>query len=127
MELLLDTCDFLWFTLDDPRLPASKRNVLESAEHAISVSVVTFWEITIKHGIGRLPLPQPAKDFAPDRCRHYGFGLLNLEPPAVAQLAGLPTLHRDPFDRMLVAVALEYGLTLSSCDPEVRKYPVPLL
>lgn len=127
MELLLDTCDFLWFTLDDPRLPAHKRSILESAEHSISISVVTLWEITIKHASGKLTLPDPAKDFVPERCRHYGFGLLNLEPGAVARLAGLPMLSRDPFDRILVAIALEYGLTLSSCDPEVRKYSVPLL
>ena len=127
MELLLDTCDFLWFAQDDSRLPAEKRAVLESEEHTISVSVVSFWEITIKHALGKLPLPELAKDYVPKRCRHYGFAMLDLEPSAVARLAELPPLHRDPFDRMLVAQALEYGLTLSSCDPLVRQYPVAIL
>lgn len=127
MQVLLDTCDFLWFASRDARLPVSKRAALEEESCELYLSVVSLWEILLKHRIGKLPLPEEPRVFVRQRCAQYQIVLLSLRPRAVNRFAEVPLLHSDPFDRMLVAVALEYGLTLCSCDPEVRKYSVPIL
>jgi PIN domain nuclease of toxin-antitoxin system len=79
------------------------------------LSAVSFWEISVKHGLGKLPLPQPPAQFIPAQREQHLIAPLALDQAAVAQLGGLPALHRDPFDRMLVCQAQAHGLTLPSC------------
>ena len=91
------------------------------------LSAVSFWEISLRHGFGKLPLPQPPAQFVPQQRERHLIAPLVLDELAVAQLSGLPGLHRDPFDRMLVCQAKAHGLTLASSDALVRQYPVALL
>ena len=91
------------------------------------MSVVSFWEISIKFNLGKLSLPQPPAQFIPRQRERHLLAPLPLNESAVAQLGGLPALHRDPFDRMLICQALAHGLTLASSDPLIRQYPVILL
>jgi PIN domain nuclease of toxin-antitoxin system len=110
MRILLDTCEFLWLVSGDAKLSASVAAAVRDPQNQIYLSTVSFWEISIKHSLGKLPLPQPPAIFVPlQREKHFILPLA-LDEAAVAQLGGLPALHRDPFDRMLVCQTLAHGL-----------------
>jgi len=120
--LLLDTHVFLWWRMDDPRLSSQAR---ERIAHAgiVYVSAASAWEASIKAGLGRLRLPEPF------RAGVAGSGFLELPVRfSHAERAGaLPQHHRDPFDRMLVAQAMEERLTLVSHDRWLRRYGVEMI
>jgi PIN domain nuclease of toxin-antitoxin system len=127
MRLLLDTHIFLWFISGDTRLSPDWRESIREAENEVYVSVVSFWEIMIKHALGKLPLPQPPAQYLPlQRARHQ-LASLPLNESSVRHLVSLPAVHRDPFDRMLVCQAMELGLTIVTVDPVFAAYPAPLL
>ena len=127
MRLLLDTQIFLWFISGDARLPAEWRDRIRDARNEVYLSVVSQWEVIIKHALGKLPMPHPPAHYLPtQRVRHQIASLL-LDEARVSHLATLPPAHRDPFDRMLVCQAIEYGLTIVTVDPVFRGYPAPVL
>ena len=127
MRLLLDTCTFLWFITADGRLPQDIRKSIQSPDHEVWLSVVSFWEILVKHQLGRLPLPEsPASYILKQRERH-GIDSLALLENAVGHLTKLPDRHRDPFDRMLICQAIDRGLTIVTPDPAIHSYPVKVL
>ena len=127
MKLLLDTCTFLWFITADERLPPDVRKSIQSPDHEVWLSVVSFWEILVKHRLGRLPLPEsPASYILKQRERH-GIDSLSLQESAAVHLAKLPDHHRDPFDRMLICQAIDHGLTIATPDPAIHSYPVKVL
>jgi PIN domain nuclease of toxin-antitoxin system len=127
MRILLDTCEFLWLVSGDAKLSPQIVSAVRDPQNEVFLSVVSFWEISLKHSLGKLPLPQPPAEFIPRQRERHLIASLALDEAAVAQLSGLPALHRDPFDRMLVCQAKSHGLTLASSDLAVRKYPVVLL
>jgi PIN domain nuclease of toxin-antitoxin system len=127
MRILLDTCEFLWLVSDDSKLSAHIAAAVRNPENTVFLSAVSFWEISLKHSLGKLPLPQPPEEFVPQQRDKHLIAPLALDEAAVAQLGSLPALHRDPFDRMLVCQAKAHGLTLASSDTLVRKYSVLLL
>jgi PIN domain nuclease of toxin-antitoxin system len=127
MRILLDTCEFLWIVTGDARLSASVAAAVRDPQNQVFLSVVSFWEIILKHALGKLPLPESAAQFVPLQREKHFIASLALDEAAVAQLSGLPPLHRDPFDRMLVCQAQAHGLTLASSDSLVRQYSVALL
>lgn len=127
MRLLLDTHVFLWLIVGDERLKGSHEATLRDPANEVFLSVVSVWEIMIKHALGRLPLSSPpAVYFATQRQRH-GIASLALDEPSIAQLASLPDIHRDPFDRMLICQAQQHQLTLVTADKLLSSYPVSLL
>lgn len=81
----------------------------------------------IKHALGKLPLPEAPAGYLPRQREAHRIASLPIEEAALAQLGGLAPLHRDPFDRILIAQALQHGLTLVTVDDAVRAYPVTLL
>lgn len=127
MRLLLDTHIFLWYISADPRLAAEVRDVIRDPANEVSLSVASVWEVVIKHALGKLPLPGSPAQYLPQQREAHRIVSLPVEEPALVHLAGLPALHRDPFDRILVAQALQHGMTLVSVDDAVRGYTVPLL
>jgi PIN domain nuclease of toxin-antitoxin system len=127
MRLLLDTHVFLWYITADPKLPATFRAAIQDPANEVYLSVVSVWEAVIKHQLGKLPLPAPPADYLPQQRAAHGIASLPVDEGAMAALAGLPPLHRDPFDRLLVAQALQHGLTVATVDPDVSAYHVPLL
>lgn len=127
MKILLDTCEFLWLVSGDAKLSASVSAAIRDPNNQVFLSTVSFWEISVKHGLGKLPLPQPPAQFIPAQREKHLIASLALDETAVAQLGALPALHRDPFDRMLVCQAQAHGLILASYDPIIRQYPVTLL
>ena len=126
MNLLLDTHVFLWFILDHPNLPPQFGEAIESRDNRVYLSVVSIWETIIKQQTGKLPLPGPAATYLPsERVKHEIEPLPVLEPE-LASLVLLPALHRDPFDRMLIAQSIHYNLRLLTVDPIMKRYPVKL-
>ena len=122
MSLLLDTHVVLWWLADDAGLSDAIKSRLDH-EPDVYISPVTVWEVTIKHAIGKLQ--QPAD--LPERVRDSGFADLPITSAHAIAAGRLPLIHRDPFDRMLVAQAQCEGLTLVTRDPHCQKYEVPIL
>ncbi|MBO0700589.1 MAG: type II toxin-antitoxin system VapC family toxin [Zavarzinella sp.] len=127
MRLLLDTHVFLWYITADSKLPAPFRAAIQDPANEVYLSVVSVWEAVIKHGLGKLPLPGPPADYLPQQRDAHGITSLPVAEGAMPHVAGLPPLHRDPFDRLLVAQALQHGLTVATVDPDVSAYPIVLL
>jgi PIN domain nuclease of toxin-antitoxin system len=127
MRLLLDTHVFLWYITADPKLPPIFREASQDEANEVYLSVASIWEAVIKYQLGKLPLPAPPADYLPQRRDAHGIASLTIDEGAMPYLAGLEPLHRDPFDRLLVAQALQHRLTLATVDPDIAAYPVPLL
>ena len=127
MRLLVDTQIFLWYLTADQQLPVAFRAAIQDPANEVFLSVASVWEMVIKYGLGKLPLPSPPEEYVPRQREQHRIASLAIEEAALAHLAKLPPLHRDPFDRMLVAQALQHDLTLLSVDQAVRAYPVKLL
>ena len=127
MRLLLDTCTFLWLIGGSDNVSARARAAFEDPDNEVFLSAASAWEIAIKSQLGRLPLPEPAASFVPSQRSAHGIDPLPIDEEATLHLAKLPPLHRDPFDRILVAQALVGGLVLVTPDDAVRQYPVRTL
>jgi PIN domain nuclease of toxin-antitoxin system len=120
VRLLLDTHLLLWWLADDPALGAHARELISTPEHLIFFSAASIWEIWIKQSIGKLDLPDDFADVLADQA---------MEPLAVTvdhahALRQLPLIHRDPFDRMLIAQARCEKLTIATRDEVIRRYDV---
>jgi PIN domain nuclease of toxin-antitoxin system len=127
MKLLLDTHIFLWYIIGDNKLPTPFRTAIQEPANEVYLSVASVWEAVIKFRLGKLPLPAPPADYMPRQRAAHGISTLPIDEGAMTALANLPALHRDPFDRLLVAQAVQHGLTLVTVDPELEAYGVPLL
>jgi PIN domain nuclease of toxin-antitoxin system len=127
MRILLDTCEFLWLVAGDAKLSPAVAAAVRDPQNEVYLSAASFWEITLKHSLGKLPLPESPQKFVSAQREKHGITPLALDEKAVACLSDLPALHRDPFDRMLVCQAQAHGLTLASSDGLVRQYPVALI
>ena len=123
MRLILDTHILLWWWDDSPKLSRDLRDLIADSDHEVFVSAVSIAEIAVKKSIGRLVVND---DFA-EGIERDGFTELPLTAAHGGKLASLPLLHRDPFDRMLVAQAQVEGATLVTVDGMVRRYDVPAL
>lgn len=124
MNILLDTCAFLWLTGDAPELTQTARALFQDTDNRVYLSSVSVWEIMVKHQLGKLPLPEPADIFVQQQCQGHFIETLPLEARAVFHLSHLPIHHRDPFDRMLICQAIEHGLTILTADKLIIQYPV---
>jgi PIN domain nuclease of toxin-antitoxin system len=127
MKLLLDTHVFLWYISADPQLPTVYRDAIRDPANEVYLSVASVWEAVIKHALGKLPLPAPPALYLPQQRAAHRIAALPIEEAVLADLATLPPLHRDPFDRILISQALHHGLTLVTVDDAMRAYPVPQL
>lgn len=121
MRLLLDTHVVLWWLSDEPTLDEQDKQLID-VEPDVYVSVATLWETAIKQALGKISQPADLLE----RIRGAGFGELPISAEHAIAAGRLPPIHRDPFDRMLVAQARCAGLTLMTRDPEIRKYDVPV-
>ena len=127
MRILVDTHVFLWYISADSRLPVNFLNAIRNPANDVILSTASVWEAVIKYAAGKLPLPEPPAEYLPRQREADRIASLPVEEDAFVHLAGLPPLHRDPFDRMLIAQSLQHGLTLATVDDAIRAYPVPPL
>jgi len=119
VRLLLDTHAFLWWCGDDPRLGDVERRAIRDGANEVFLSAASVWEMAIKQELGRLQVPEPASAAV----ARLGFEPLPIAFAHAEATTLLPPLHRDPFDRLLVAQARTEGLTLVTSDPLIREYP----
>ncbi|MBW4418416.1 MAG: type II toxin-antitoxin system VapC family toxin [Myxacorys californica WJT36-NPBG1] len=124
MKILLDTHIFLWFISGDRQLSSGVREVIRDSNNEVYLSVVSVWESMIKYQLGKLPLPESPEAYLPRQRDRHQIASLTLDERSVAQLAELPPLHRDPFDRILICQALQNGLTIATVDTAVRAYSI---
>lgn len=124
MRLLLDTCTFLWLNLSPERLSARAHDLCRDPDNALYLSVASAWEIAAKHRGGHLALPQDPPEYVPSRRALNGVLSLRFREEDALQLTRLPSIHKDPFDRMLICQAISRGLTIVTPDPHIRQYPV---
>jgi PIN domain nuclease of toxin-antitoxin system len=127
MRILLDTHIFLWFISGDIQLSTDVRDAIRDPDNEVYLSSVSVWEAIVKYQLGKLPLPEPPETYLPKQRNLHQIASLALDESSVIQLAKLPPLHRDPFDRMLICQALQNGLTLATVDAAVRAYSVSVL
>lgn len=127
MGLWLDTHVFLWFISADTRLPPEWRDGIRHPGNDVFLSVVSVWEAIVKYYIGKLPLPHPPEYYLPLQRAQHQIASLPLDEASICHLATLPSVHRDPFDRMLVCQAIEHTLTIVTVDPVFESYPAPML
>jgi PIN domain nuclease of toxin-antitoxin system len=124
MNLLLDTHILIWWATDSNRLPNRCREVILNQENLVYFSSLSIWEVAIKYGKGLIPLPSM---LLYEEALSAGL----LEAPFTARHAArveqLPEIHQDPFDRGLIAQALDFPFTLVSQDKKLRKYPAQIL
>jgi PIN domain nuclease of toxin-antitoxin system len=124
VRLLLDTHIFLWFIAGSDRLPTSMRDAICESANDVYLSVVSVWEASIKHQLGKLPLPEAAGVYLPRQRERHAINSLPIGESSISHLDSLPLLHRDPFDRLLICQALEGRLTLMTVDESIRAYSV---
>src|SRR5579862_4623438 len=127
MLFLLDTHVPLWMRMNDPRLIRARwEPVFYDPANTICVSIVSIWEIAIKRTLGKLKLDGALEDFARTLVADHGFQLVPVEEAHLSRVEKLPLHHRDPFDRLLIAQALEIGATAITDDDDWKKYSIKI-
>ena len=126
MRLLLDTHIFLWFVSGSSKLPAGMREGISNPENEVYLSVVSIWESIIKYQLGKLPLPESPDIYLPKQRRRHRIYSLDVDEETVLQLAQLPPIHRDPFDRLLICQALRHNFYILTVDLAIKAYSVKL-
>jgi PIN domain nuclease of toxin-antitoxin system len=126
LRLLLDTHVFLWLQTEPERL-GEHLPLVQDHRTTLLLSAASSWEIAIKYELGWLPLPEAPERYVPTRMSAIGAEGLPVEHAHALAVASLPTLHRDPFDRLLIAQSGAVGATLLTADPAVAQYPAETL
>lgn len=124
MRVLMDTHVFLWWVEGDRTLPPKARDALADPGNECLLSMASVWELAIKASLGKLKLALPVRRYVADHVAANAFRLLDIGLPHVGRVEALPFHHRDPFDRLLAAQALEEKLPVITADPVFRKYGV---
>ena len=124
MKCLLDTCTFLWIIAGAKDLSPEASQIFSNPANEVFLSAVSVWELSVKHALGKLPLPGTLDRFIVEQRERHGIAALPLNERAVLHIYKLPLLHRDPFDRMLICQAIEHDCVLLTPDPLIAQYPV---
>ena len=127
MNLLLDTHIFLWLARETHRLNSESRIAMADSTNHFHLSIISIWEIQIKIGTGKLQLPTTLQDFVTIHCGYNNIKIIPVIEQQIWTLGTLPLHHRDPFERMLIAQAIQGDYTLVSADTIFTHYPVRLL
>lgn len=123
MTYLLDTHAMLWALIEPARLSIAAKSLIQDPQNRIVVSAISFWEVSLKFGLGKLQLQNVLPEDIPDVCRSTGFHLLPLDAETCASYHQLSAQHhRDPFDRMLIWTAVTQQMTLISKDNSMQLY-----
>jgi len=123
MNLFLDTHVLLWWLDDNPLLSIQAKKYIADVDNIIFISAVVIWEIRIKEALGKLEI---APDFF-NIVKQQGFEILSITAQHANKLGDIPRHHRDPFDRMLIAQAIEESLTIVTHDRAFKAYDIPII
>jgi len=123
-NILLDTHSFIWWIEDSPRLSTLAKKIVENLDNNCFFSLASCWELAIKSSMGRIKLTLPIRDFIPQHLAANDFKQLSISFRHVARVGSLDFHHRDPFDRLLAAQALEEKMLILSMDTIFDHYGV---
>jgi len=123
MKLLLDTHIFLWLIDDNKRLSEQYRQAIQDPRNEKYLSVVSVWECAIKYKIGKLDFPSFPETYLPGERRKHLIKTLTIDEDSITPLVKLPLLHKDPFDRLIIAQALQHDLIIMTEDKLILAYP----
>lgn len=127
MKVLLDTHIFLWMFLTPSRITANVKFLIKDTRNEIFLSSISSWEIAIKYSVGKLKLPDAPEIYVPERIKRANLQKLEISHEHTLAIANLPSIHKDPFDRLLITQANVENLTLLSADSVFNKYTVKLI
>jgi len=127
VNVLLDTHAFLWAVTGDRRLSSPARALIEDGENQVFLSAVSMWEIVLKARAGKLHVEGSVAKVLEEQMRQARISPLAIYPAHVLRVAALPPIHKDPFDRLLIAQAQSENLALVTRDPEIRRYTVQVI
>ena len=113
--------------MEQSRLSRRARTVIEDPRNELYLSAASQWELVIKHQAGKLHADLALSVLLNQQLAENYLISLAIQPSHIKRVLDLPLHHKDPFDRLLIAQALEENLTLISADPDIRRYPVPVL
>lgn len=122
MKIILDTHIFLWFITNNKRLADQYYDAISNQDNEIYLSVVSVWEAKIKYQLGKLPLPESPEIYLPRQREKHLISSLSITETTITQLAKLPPLHNDPFDRLLLCQSLEHDLIIMTEDKAILSY-----
>jgi PIN domain nuclease of toxin-antitoxin system len=126
VRILLDTQCWLWMQASPRRFSRASLDLLDDPENELVFSAASSWEIAIKYALGRLPLPERPSVYVPDRMASSGVLPLSVGHAHALHVATLPSHHRDPFDRLLIAQAQILGLRILTADDAFEPYDVEI-
>lgn len=126
-HLLLDTHVFLWSQFAPSKLSPKLAELFAAEDVCWHLNQISVVEIQIKYDLGKLELPETPQKFLPGLIQDSGLNFHPLENKAIYMLGKLPQLHRDPFDRLLIASALVKGWEIATVDPVFDQYPVQIV
>jgi len=124
VKYLLDTHTLLWITTDNPKLSTKVKDIYLNAENEVSFSMASIWELAIKSSIGKISFKKDLDEFIEVHVRGNNIEILKIELPHVLRIENLPFHHRDPFDRLIIAQAIENNLKILGSDNVFDKYKV---
>ena len=127
MSALLDTHAFLWAVTDPAQLSARAYDIISDGANTLFLSAASGWEIAIKTGLGKLHLPTPPERFVSEQLAIAGFESLPIQLLHALHVYTLPSRHRDPFDRLLVAQSQVEQLPIITADPRIAQYNVAVI
>lgn len=127
MRALLDSHAFLWWVLASPDLSPTARGIVEDGSNEILVSAACGYELAYKAAIGRLTLPESPEAYVTGRLVANGFDALPVSMDHALRAATLPRIHRDPFDRILIAQAQLESVPILTADPAIGRYDVEVI
>lgn len=123
MKIILDTHIFLWLISEDDLLTEDKAQAITNSNNQIFLSVVSIWECVIKYQIGKLQFPESPEIYLPQTRSDHLIKSLDIKENTIKYLIKLPTIHKDPFDRLIIAQSLEHNLTIMTEDEAILSYP----
>ncbi len=124
MQILLDTHTFLWWIEDAPQLSELARATIGDGANELFFSAASGWEIAIKAQIGKLRVPDNLEQFIANELHRNNFGVLPIQLSHTLHIHSLPLLHRDPFDRILVAQSVAEKMPILTIDSLIAQYNV---
>lgn len=127
MDLLLDTCAFIWWDSGGGSLSPAAVGALQDPANRLHLSLASLWEMQLKHQRGKLLLRKPLAEIIDDQGRQNGLRLCAVEPADIYGLSQLPFHHADPFDRLIISQARLRGFPIVTDDGEFPKYGVPVV
>jgi len=127
MKFLLDTHTLLWWIADSPELSAKVRELMRNPDNELYLSAASGWEIAIKVQLGKLHLPDRPDRFIPDQLARNAIETLPVQMSHALHVGRLPSIHRDPFDRFIVAQSMLEKMPVVTRDPNIGKYKIAVV